>query len=643
MSQIKIEFPDGSLREYNQGITPREIAKDISVGLAKKVVAAKTNGSTIGLQEPLQEDTRLKLLTFDDADGREVFWHSSSHIMAQAVTDLFPGTKLAIGPAIEDGWYYDFEVKKPFSDEELEKIEKRMAEIVKADHPFSCEVMSTEEAREHYKKLGETYKQEILDEIEDNKVKFYKHDKFMDLCRGPHLPSTGYVKAFKLLSSSGAYWRGDERNTMLQRIYGISFPNKKSLDEYLTMLEEAKKRDHRKLGRELDLFSINENIGPGLVLWHPKGAVIRNTIENFWKDEHVKSGYQLIYTPHMARLKLWQISGHTDFYTENMFQPNEVEGDQYQIKPMNCPFHIEIYRSQIRSYRDLPMKYAELGTDYRYERSGVLHGLLRVRGFTMDDAHIFCTPEQVQGQILEVLDLSIMFLKTFGFEEYKIYLSTRPEKYVGENERWDMAEKALREALEERQFEFEIDEGGGAFYGPKIDIKIKDTIGRMWQCSTIQFDFNLPDRFDIYYIDKDNQQKRPFMVHRAILGSIERFFGVLIENYGGAFPLWLAPVQAKVLTITDNQNDYARKLGELLGQHNIRYELDLRSEKIGYKIREAETQKTPYMFVIGQKEVDQNKVAVRHYGQVDMGTMDPEDALKILVEEIESKSTGMKK
>jgi threonyl-tRNA synthetase len=643
MSQIKVTFPDGKQSEFDSGITAREIAKNISPGLAKNVVAAKANSNTISLIQPLIEDIELKLLTFDDADGREVFWHSSSHIMAQAVTELFPGTKLAIGPAIEEGWYYDFDVESPFSDDDLEKIEKRMTEIIKANHLFGREDWSRQKAIDYYKDKGEIYKVEILSQIEDDTISVYRQDTFQDLCRGPHLPSTGYVKAFKLLSASGAYWRGDERNKMLQRIYGVAYPKKKSLDEYLVRLEEAKKRDHRKLGRELDLFSINENIGGGLVLWHPKGSVIRNIIETYWKQMHVRDSYQLIYTPHIARLKLWEISGHTDFYTENMFKPNEVEGDLYQIKPMNCPFHIEIYKTQIRSYRDLPVKYAELGTDYRYERSGVLHGLMRVRGFTMDDAHIFCTPEQVNQQILEVCDLSTEFLRVFGFDEYKMFLSTRPEKFVGEPDRWDMAEKALQTALEERGFDYEIDEGGGAFYGPKIDIKIKDTIGRLWQCSTIQFDFNLPDRFGIYYIDKDNQQKRPFMVHRAILGSIERFFGVLIENYGGAFPLWLAPVQVKVLPITDNQNEYAQKIVEKLKSLDFRCEVDSRSEKVGYKIREAETNKVPYMLIVGKKEVEENKVSVRHYGQIDLGVMPLNDVILKLQEEIDKKLTRMMK
>jgi len=641
MSRINITFPDGSVKEYDCGINSLEIAKSISHGLAKKVIAGKFDDKIIGLSQALDSDGSLVLFTFDDPEGREVFWHSSSHIMAQAVTDLFPGTKLAIGPPIEEGWYYDFDVAEPFSEEDLVKIEKRMTEIIKSKHHFVSKEMTIGDAIEYYEKLGEEYKIEILSGIEDDMVSFYTQDSFTDLCRGPHLSNTGYVKAFKLLASSGAYWRGDERNKMLQRIYGVAYPSKKLLDEYLVRLEEAKKRDHRKLGKELDLFSINENIGGGLVLWHPNGGIIRNIIETHWKDVHVRDGYQLIYTPHMARLKLWQISGHTDFYIENMFQPNEVEGDQYQIRPMNCPFHIEIYRNNLRSYRDLPIKYAELGTDYRYERSGVLHGLMRVRGFTMDDAHIFCTPEQVSQQILEVLDLSIEFLTVFGFKEYEIYLSTRPEKYVGEPERWSMAEDALRAAIEERGFDYKVDEGGGAFYGPKIDIKIKDTIGRLWQCSTIQFDFNLPERFGIYYIDKDNSQKRPFMVHRAILGSIERFFGVLIENYGGAFPLWLAPVQVKILPITDKQNDYAETLVDELRKHNIRCEADSRNEKVGFKIREAETSKTPYMFIVGQKEVDGQNVSVRHHGQIDLGTMNIDEAINKISEEIKSKATGM--
>jgi threonyl-tRNA synthetase len=502
VSEVNITFPDGSNKSYVAGITPHEIATEISPGLAKKALAAKIDGSVIDLNRPIETDGAITILTFDDREGKEAFWHSSAHIMAQAVTELFPGTKLAIGPPIEEGFYYDFDVAQPFSEEDLTRIEERMREIVKSDFSFSRMDCSKEQAISMFGENNEEYKLELISELEGEQITVYKHDSFVDLCRGPHVPSTGRIKAFKLTAVAGAYWRGSEENKMLQRIYGVSFPDKASLDDYVRRMEEAKLRDHRKLGRQLDLYSIREEVGGGLVLWHPKGSIIRNIIENYWKEEHVKAGYQLVYSPHIAKLDLWRTSGHTDFYKEDMYSPTDVEGELYQIKPMNCPFHMEMYRSSIHSYRELPIRWAELGTVYRYERSGTLHGLIRVRSFTQDDAHIFCTPDQIEDEIVGVIDLTLKILKDFRFEEYDVFLSTRPEsEFVGEPERWDMAEKALANALARTKLDYEVDEGAGAFYGPKIDVKIRDALNRSWQCSTIQFDFNLPQRFGLTYTD----------------------------------------------------------------------------------------------------------------------------------------------
>ncbi|MBI5893315.1 MAG: threonine--tRNA ligase [Deltaproteobacteria bacterium] len=556
-------------------------------------------------------DGKEKEYALNSKEGLEIYRHSTSHIMAQAVKELFKDAKITIGPSIEDGFYYDFDLPHPFTPIDLENIEKRMLEIIKDDKPFIREEMNKEDAIRFFEKQGETYKIELIKEIPDEKVSLYKHDNFVDLCRGPHLPSTGWVKAFKLLSIAGAYWRGNEKNKMLQRIYGTAFPTKKELDEYLNRIEEAKKRDHRKLGKELDLFSINDDIGAGLVLWHPKGAVIRGIIEDFWKKEHYKNGYQIIYTPHIARVDLWKTSGHWEFYKDNLYSPMDVEGQGFIVKPMNCPFHIQIYNSHLRSYRDFPIRYAELGTVYRFERSGVLHGLLRVRGFTQDDAHIFCRPDQLEQEIGSVLNFTIYILKSFGFNEFDIYLSTRPEKYVGSLDNWQKAESALKTALENAGLKFQIDAGEGVFYGPKIDIKIKDTIGRAWQCSTIQVDFNLPDRFNVAYRGQDDNPHQPIMIHRALMGSLERFFGCLIEHYAGEFPLWLAPTQAVVLSITDKSVDYAKKVYDRLMLDGIRTEIDLRNEKLGLKIREAELKKIPFMLVVGDKEVENNTVAPR--------------------------------
>ncbi len=548
--------------------------------------------------------------------------HSTAHVMAQAVKDLYGDVKLAIGPAIEDGFYYDFDAPVRFSEEDLKKIERRMEEIIKADFPFERQEMTREEAIDFFRKRGEPYKVELLQDMEDGTVSVYRQGDFVDLCRGPHVPSTGKIGAFKLLSLAGAYWRGDERNKMLQRIYGTAFFDRKALRQYLKRLEEAKKRDHRKLGKALDLFSVSEDVGPGLIHWHPKGARVRNIIETFWRKAHYDNGYELLYTPHVGRAELWQRSGHLDFYRESMYAPMKVDENEYYVKPMNCPFHIQIYNSRIRSYRDLPLRWAELGTVYRYEKGGVLHGLLRVRGFTQDDAHIFCTPDQIEGEILEVLRFSLYLWRCFGFEDITAYLATRPEKAVGDPKRWDQAMQSLQKAVEAEGLACEVDEGGGAFYGPKIDLKIRDAIGREWQTTTIQFDFNLPERFDMTFTGADGEKHRPYMVHRALLGSLERFFGILVEHYAGAFPLWLAPVQVRVMTITDRHQPFASEVMESLKAARIRTEADFRNEKLGFKIREAQMEKVPYALVIGDREVESRQVAPRGRGNQTLPPMD---------------------
>lgn len=567
----------------------------------------------------------------------EALRHSCSHIMAQAVTELFPGVKLAIGPSIADGFYYDFDKKEPFTPQDLEKITEKMKEIIKKNYPFVRSEKSREEALKFFRKKGEKYKVELIQDMDDEKVIIYEQGGFIDLCRGPHVKSTDEIKYFKLLSVAGAYWRGDEKRERLQRIYGTTFFTQEELDKYLYLLEEAKKRDHRKLGVELDLFSMHERAGAGLIYWHPKGSRIRKVIEDFWEEEHLKNGYELVDIPHIARIDLWQTSGHVDFYQEYMYSPMDIEGQKYIIKPMNCPGHILIYKTKVRSYRDLPIRWAELGTVYRYERSGVLHGLMRVRGFTQDDAHIFCRPEQLEDEIVGVIKFVLFMLNTFGFSDYDVALSTRPEKYVGTLESWQKAESALKKALEKVKLAYAVNPGEGVFYGPKIDIKIKDSLGRAWQCSTIQVDFNLPERFDMTFIDISGQRRRPIMIHRALLGSLERFFGVLIEHYGGAFPVWLAPVQATVLTITDSQKEYGQKVYNLLKEKSIRVEADFANEKIDKKIREAQIQKIPYMLVIGKREAEAETVAVRRRDQKDLGPVKVDPFIENILKEIENK------
>ncbi len=593
-------------------------SKEIGLPL-KKLVAVKKNGELFDLKSEIKDGDVVEFITSESPEALEILRHSTAHLLAQAVLELFPEVEIGVGPAIENGFYYDFYKKEPFTPEDLQKIEKRMKEIAKKNLEIVREELPKEKAIELFKKHNQNLKVELIQEKGGETVSIYRQGDFFDFCRGPHLPSTGYIKHFKILHSSGAYWKGEEDNIQLQRIYGTAFFKKEELEKYLNFLEEAKKRDHRRLGKELELFMISEDIGAGLIIWLPKGAYIRRKMEDFWIEKHFSAGYELLNTPHIANLSLWETSGHLSFYKENMFPPMEFENISYQLKPMNCPFHISVYKSKTRSYRDLPIRWAELGTVYRYERSGVLHGLLRVRGFTQDDAHIFCTPEQMEEEVEKVLDLNFDILKTFGFEEYKVYLSTRPDEYVGSLENWEKAELALKNTLEKKGIEYEIDPGEGVFYGPKIDIKIKDTLGRLWQCSTIQVDFNLPERFDISYIDENGEKKRPIMIHRALFGSFERFFGILIEHYAGKFPLWLTPTQAIIIPISEKQQEYALYVKDRLEESGLRVKVDLRSEKMGYKIREAELQKIPYMLIVGDKEKESKTVSLRIQGEGDCG------------------------
>jgi len=619
---VIITLPDGSQREYPAAVSALQVAKDISPRLADAAVCAEVDGKLRDLDHIIEKDASLVLHTFKSEQGREIYWHSTAHLMAQAVKQLFPSVKVTIGPAIEQGFYYDFDREEPFTDEDLARIEARMQELSKQDLHYSRRELSKAEAMGIFKGMNEDYKLEILSEIPDTDViSTYKQGDFIDLCRGPHILSTGRIKAIKLLKTSGAYWRGDEKNKMLKRIYGISFPSNKELAEYLDFLEQAALRDHRKLGKDLDLFSINDEVGPGLVLWHPNGAMIRHQIESYWKDEHLKRGYKLVYTPHVGRSNLWQTSGHLGFYKENMYSAMDVEGQDYYIKPMNCPFHISIYNAGHHSYRELPIKLGELGTVYRFERSGVLHGLMRVRGFTQDDAHIICRPDQLDDEVEKLIIFSLDMLKHFGFKDFLIYLSTMPADAVGEPKDWDKATESLRKSLEKLGLRYDVDPGGGAFYGPKIDIKIKDAIGRAWQCTTIQFDFNLPSRFKMQYIGADNAPHQPYMIHRAILGSVERFFATLLEYHAGNLPLWLCPLQVAILPITDAQLDYAKALGEKLQMLGMRSEVDTRGEKIGYKIRDAEMRKIPFMCVVGRKEEESGTITLRRHTKGDLGSM----------------------
>jgi threonyl-tRNA synthetase len=626
MAEIKITLPDGSQRSVAKGTPALEIARGISERLAKKALAAKINGKVVDLSRPIVEDASFEVVLEGTPDGLEVCRHSTAHIMASAVQKLFPGTKVTIGPTVEHGFYYDFDPPRPFAPEDLERIEAKMREIVAADQPFSRTEVPRDTAIERFREMGEDYKVEIISAIPASEtITLYQHGDWIDLCRGPHLPSTGRAGAFKLTHIAGAYWRGDERNKMLQRIYGVSFQSEKDLKEYLAKLEEAKRRDHRRLGKDLDLFSMEEEVGGGLVLWHPRGARVRLIMEDFWREAHLAGGYDLVYTPHIAKVDLWNTSGHTGFYKENMFAGMDVDGQDYLVKPMNCPYHIKIFKGRVRSYRELPLRFAELGTVYRYERSGVLHGLLRVRGFTQDDAHLFCAPDQVKVELGRTLDFCLGVLRTFGFTDYQVTLSTRPEKFVGEPRSWDIAEQYLREIIEEAGLTYNVDAGGGAFYGPKIDMQIKDVLGRAWQCSTIQLDFNLPERFDLRFASKEGTLDRPIMIHRALLGSIERFFGVLLEHYAGALPTWLSAVQARVLTVSERHEVWAREATAALAAQGFRVECDAGPDKLGAKIRNAQLEKIPYMLIVGDREVEAKGVAPRTRAGEDLKTM-PLDA-----------------
>jgi len=631
---MRISAKDGPSGDIQTGGTAGDALSRLGIA-SQDILAAKVDGAVVDLSRPLSEGSVVEPLRFDSAEGREVYRHSSTHIMAQAVKELFPSAQLTIGPALEDSFYYDFAFERPFTPEDLERIEERAAAIIKRNLTITRREFSKQDAIDFFRSRGEHYKVELIQGFPDGEsITAYTQGDFVDLCRGPHLRTTGSVGAIKLLTTAGAYWRGDERNPMLQRIYGTSFPTRAEVDAYLARLEEIKRRDHRKVGKELDLISIQDEIGPGLVLWHPKGAAVRLLIENFWREQHIRDGYQLVYSPHTARLDLWKTSGHLDYYRENMFPSMKLEGSEYQLKPMNCPYHIMIYQSHLRSYRDLPIRYGELGTVYRYERTGVLHGLMRVRGFTQDDAHLFCRPDQMEHEVSRVLDFTFFVLQTFGFQQFEVFLSTRPKESVGGDEHWILATSALEAALKSRNISFHLDPGGGAFYGPKIDIKIKDALGRSWQCSTVQVDFYNPERFELSYIGEDGKAHRPIMIHRALMGSIERFFGILIEHYGGAFPTWLAPVQAVVMNITDHQQDYVAAVVAQLKRAGFRAEADLRNEKIGFKIREAEKAKIPFMLVAGNREMQDRTLSVRGRSGSNLGNKTVAEVLDLLRAEV---------
>jgi threonyl-tRNA synthetase len=632
-----ITLPDGSQRSYDETVTAAQVAADIGPGLAKAALAARVDGVLVDIGHAIEADAELALITGRDEEGVDVLRHSTAHLLAHAVKRLFPEAQVTIGPVIEDGFFYDFAFERGFTPEDLEAIEAEMKKIVGEAIGVEREVWDRDEAVRFFREQGEAYKAEIIEDLPAAEtITLYRQGDFVDLCRGPHVPSTGSLGIFKLTKVAGAYWRGDSRNPMLQRIYGTAWPDKKALKQYLHRLAEAEKRDHRRIGKDLDLFSLQDDAGGGLVFWHPRGARIRRTIEDHWRARHVAAGYELLYTPHIALQTLWDTSGHTDFYRESMYDPMVEDEQLYQLKPMNCPFHILIYKDKLRSYRELPFRWAELGTVYRHEMSGALHGLMRVRGFTQDDAHIFCTDEQITDEIATTLEFTLSLLRDFGFEEFEIELSTKPEKSVGTDEIWDRSTQALRDALDRQGLAYRVDEGGGAFYGPKIDVKIGDAIGRKWQCSTIQLDFNLPERFKMEYVGADGERHRPIMIHRALLGSLERFFGILVEHYAGRFPTWLAPAQAVVLNITDRQADYATEIAETLKNQGVRAESDLRNEKIGFKIREHTLQRVPYLLVVGDREQEDGTVAVRSRSGVDLGVISISEVTDALVQEIES-------
>jgi threonyl-tRNA synthetase len=649
MEPIHVTLPDGKVQEVPNGTTPADIARKISPRLADAALVARVAepndgaGELIDLRRPLDHDVKLQILTEKDPDALFVFRHSAAHLLAAAVMELYPNVKLGIGPPIDTGFFYEFLRDDPFTPDDLAKIEAKMHELAAQDLPNERKLIPKPEAVELYKKNNQTFKCELVEEkAVDPMVSFYTTGKFMDFCRGPHIPSTKRIHAFKLMSVAGAYWKGQEGNPQLQRIYAACFFTQKELDEYLHRLEEAKRRDHRKLGAELDLFSIQDEAGPGLIFWHPKGGLIRTIIENWLREELQKRGYDLVYTPHIMRRELWNISGHTGYYKDSMFGPVEVEKTDYQLKPMNCPGHILIYKSKLRSYRDLPVRLAELGTVYRYERSGVLHGLLRVRGFTQDDAHIFCTASQSESEMEACMDFAFAVMKNFGFDKFEVELSdwdsSHPENYPGKPEDWHRASATLADTMKRMNIPFKKIIGEAAFYGPKIDVKLIDAIGRPWQLTTVQFDFNLPERFNLEYVGEDGARHQPFMVHRALLGSVERFFGILVEHYAGAFPVWLAPVQVEICPVSEKVIDYAKHVTDTLKRHNVRVHLDDRNEKLPAKIRDAQMQKVPYMLVVGAKEAEAGTVSVRHRSKGDLGPKPLSDFVDALHQEIESRA-----
>ncbi|HEY8513609.1 MAG TPA: threonine--tRNA ligase [Cyclobacteriaceae bacterium] len=632
---ITLTFPDGSKREFNQGVTGAEVAQSISEGLARNALAIEVDGEVRDLARPITADASIKVLTWNDRGGKAAFWHSSAHLMAEALEALYPGVKFGIGPPIENGFYYDVDLNgRPFGEEDLAAVEKKMQELAKKASPFERRNVSKAEALEYFKAKGDPYKIELINDLADGTITFYQQGNFVDLCRGPHIPNTGFIKAIKLLNVAGAYWRGDEKNKMLTRIYGITFPKNKELEEYLRVLEEAKKRDHRKLGKELELFAFSEKVGQGLPLWLPKGTILRERLEQFMRRAQVKAGYEPVVTPHIGGKELYVTSGHYEKYGKDSFQPIHTpdENEEFLLKPMNCPHHCEIYKVKPRSYRDLPLRLAEFGTVYRYEQSGELHGLTRVRGFTQDDAHIFCRPDQVKTEFIRVIDLVLHVFQSLGFENYTAQVSLRDpsnkEKYIGDDELWDRAEREIQEAADERGLKTVAVKGEAAFYGPKLDFMVKDALGRSWQLGTIQVDYQLPQRFELEYIGADNQRHRPVMIHRAPFGSLERFVAVLIEHCAGNFPLWLSPDQVAVLPISDRFNDYAQLVYDKLKEQDIRGLLDLRDEKITRKIRDAEIKKIPYMLIVGEREANEQKVAVRRHGQGDQGSVRLDDFVK---------------
>ena len=643
---IKITFPDGAERQYEQGVSAMEIAKSISEGLARKILAAKVNGEIWDLSRPINNDATIKFLTWDDENGKSTFWHSSAHLMAEAVESAFPGVKFWVGPPIEKGFYYDMDLgENVITESDLEKLENKMKELSKQNNPYIRKEISKADALKYFEEKGDEYKLDLLSGLQDGSITFYSQGKFTDLCRGPHIPSTGFIKGIKLTSIAGAYYKGDEKNKMLTRIYGVTFPNQKELDEYLVFLEEAKKRDHRKIGKELELFTFSEKVGAGLPLWLPKGAMLRQRLQDFMQKAQLESGYLPVITPHIGSKSLYVTSGHYEKYGKDSFQPikTPVEGEEFLLKPMNCPHHCEIYKSSPRSYKDLPLRLAEFGTVYRYEQSGELHGLTRVRGFTQDDAHLFCMPGQVKEEFKKVIDLVLYTFSSLGFNDYTAQISLRDKddrsKYIGSDENWELAEKDIQEAVEEKGLQnVVIEYGEAAFYGPKLDFMVRDAIGRKWQLGTIQVDYNLPERFDLTYIGEDNAKHRPVMIHRAPFGSLERFVAVLIENCAGKFPMWLVPVQVKVLPISDKFLPYAENILNQLKNYDIRAEIDDRSEKIGRKIRDTEMAKIPLMLIIGEKEVNDEKVSVRRQGKGDEGSKTLKEVMESIQEEVKNKT-----